>query len=67
VSLVLDAPLTLSWYFENERTPAIDAVLDRVVADGAVLRALLRLEVGNGLQMAIRRKRIDQRFWFCIG
>jgi len=32
VSLVLDASLTLSWYFEDERTPAIDAVLDQVVA-----------------------------------
>jgi hypothetical protein len=30
VSLVLDASLTLSWYFEDERTQAADAPLDRV-------------------------------------
>jgi predicted nucleic acid-binding protein len=62
VSLVLDASLTLSWYFEDERTPAIDAVLDEVVANSAVVPSLWRLEVANGLQMAIRRKRIDRDF-----
>jgi hypothetical protein len=29
VTLVIDASLTLSWYFEDERTPAADALLDR--------------------------------------
>jgi len=62
VSLVLDASLTLSWYFEDERTPAIDAVLDQVVASSAVVPSLWRMEVANGFQMAIRRKRIDKDF-----
>jgi predicted nucleic acid-binding protein len=62
VSLVIDASLTLSWYFEDERTPAIDAVLDQVAANGAVAPSLWRLEVANGLQTAIRRKRIDRAF-----
>ena len=62
MSIVIDASLTLSWYFEDERTPAIDAVLDQVVAEGAVAPSLWRLEVANGLQMAIRRKRIDAAF-----
>ena len=62
MSLVLDASLTLSWYFEDERTPAIDAVLDQVVASGAVVPSLWRIEVGNGFQTAIRRKRIDKDF-----
>jgi predicted nucleic acid-binding protein len=62
VSLVLDASLALSWYFEDERTPAIDAVLDEVVASSAVVPPLWRIEVANGLQMAIRRKRIDRDF-----
>jgi len=62
VSLVLDASLTLSWYFEDERTPAVDAVLDQVAASGAVVPSLWRLEVANGFQMAIRRKRIDRDF-----
>jgi prevent-host-death family protein len=62
VSLVLDASLTLCWYFEDERTPAIDAVLDRVVASSAVVPSLWRMEVANGFQMAIRHKRIDKDF-----
>jgi predicted nucleic acid-binding protein len=62
VSLVLDASLTLSWYFEDERTPTTDAVLDEVVASGAVVPPLWRIEVANGFQMAIRRKRIDRNF-----
>ncbi len=62
MSLVIDASLTLSWYFEDERTPSIDGVLDQVVASGAVAPALWRLEVANGLLMAIRRKRIDKEF-----
>jgi predicted nucleic acid-binding protein len=62
VSLVLDPSLALSWYFEDERTAEADAVLDRVVEDGAVVPALWRLEIANGLQMAIRRKRITAAF-----
>ena len=62
MSLVIDASLTLSWYFEDERTPATDAVLDQVVEEGAAVPVLWRLEVTNGFQMAIRRKRIDAAF-----
>ncbi len=60
--LVLDASLTLSWYFEDERTSAADAILDDVAASGAVVPSLWRAEVANGLQMAIRRQRIDAVF-----
>ena len=62
MSLVLDPSLVLSWYFEDERTTGANAVLDRVVEEGAVVPALWRLEIANGLQMAIRRKRIDAAF-----
>ncbi|HMA71261.1 MAG TPA: type II toxin-antitoxin system VapC family toxin [Xanthobacteraceae bacterium] len=62
MSLVLDASVTLSWYFDDERTPASDAVLDQVAATGAVVPSLWRMEVANGFQMAIRRKRIDRDF-----
>ena len=60
--LVLDASLTLSWYFEDERTPAANAVLDDIVASGAVVPSLWRAEVANGLQIAVRRKRVDAVF-----
>jgi len=62
VSLVLDTSLTLSWYFEDERTPAADALLDRVADQGAMVPGLWRLEIANGLRTAIRRKRIDEGF-----
>ena len=42
--------------------PPIDAVLDEVAASGAVVPSLWRIEVANGLQMAIRRNRIDRDF-----
>ena len=62
MTLVIDASLTLSWYFEDERTPAADTLLDRVTSTGAVVPSLWRLETANGLQVAIRRKRIDVAF-----
>jgi predicted nucleic acid-binding protein len=62
VSLVLDPSLTLSWYFEDERTAEADALLDQVVESGAVVPALWRVEVLNAFQMAIRRKRVDAVF-----
>ncbi len=62
MSLVLDPSLTLSWYFEDERTAAADDVLDQVVDDGAVVPALWRIEVLNAFQMGIRRKRLDSTF-----
>jgi predicted nucleic acid-binding protein len=62
VSLILDPSLTLSWYFEDERTAAADDVLDLVVDDGAVVPALWRIEVLNAFQMGIRRKRLDTKF-----
>lgn len=62
MSLVLDSSATLAWYFEDERTDAITAVLRRVGEAGAVVPALWRLEIANGLQMAVRRGRIDATY-----
>ncbi len=59
MSLVVDASLTLAWYFDDETTPATDAILDRVSEVGAVVPVLWRLEVANALQSAFRRKRIS--------
>ena len=59
MSLVIDSSITLAWYFEDEKTSASLAVLDRVVEEGAVVPALWRLEVLNGLQVAVRRGRIS--------
>src|ERR1700730_10925416 len=50
--------MTLSWYFEDERTAGRIGVLNQVADTGAVVPALWRLEVLNGLQVAVRRGRI---------
>lgn len=62
MSMVIDASLTLAWYFADERTSETDEVLDRVADGGAVVPNLWRLEVANGFQAAIRKKRIDARY-----
>jgi predicted nucleic acid-binding protein len=58
VSLVIDASITLSWFFKDERTAASRAVFDEVLDDGAIVPVLWRFEVANSLQMAVRRSRI---------
>jgi predicted nucleic acid-binding protein len=59
VSLVIDASLTMAWYFDDESTAATDALLDRVASSGAVVPGLWRLEIANAFQTAVRRQRID--------
>ncbi len=58
MSLVIDASLAVTWYFDDETTPATEAVLDTVSETGAVVPTLWRLEVANAFQSAIRRKRV---------
>lgn len=62
MTLVIDSSLTLTWFFEDERTDATLALLDRVQQSGAVVPSLWRLEVANALQMGIRRGRIDASY-----
>ena len=59
MSLVLDSSVTLAWCFDDERTDATDALLERVVESGAEAPALWPLEILNALSMAERRGRID--------
>lgn len=62
MSLVLDASLTIAWYFEDQRSPQSESILDRVITDGAFVPTLWKVEVANGLQTAMRRKRIDRSY-----
>jgi predicted nucleic acid-binding protein len=62
VSLVIDSSITLSWCFEDERTDVTTTLLYRVAETGALVPALWRLEVANGLQVAVRRGRIDAAY-----
>lgn len=58
MSLVLDASVTIAWFFEDERTPPVVAVLDRIVESEAIVPPVWRIEVANALQMAVRRGRM---------
>jgi hypothetical protein len=40
----------MTWYFEDEATPATEDLLDTVAETGAVVPPLWRLEVANGFQ-----------------
>jgi predicted nucleic acid-binding protein len=61
VSFVLDNSIALAWCFEDEHTPAVMDLLDRVAETGAFAPSLWPLEASNGLLMAERRSRVDAR------
>lgn len=45
--LVLDCSVAVSWCFEDEAAAEIDALLDRVRDEGAIVPAHWHLELGN--------------------
>jgi len=59
VSVIVDASMTIAWLFHDERADMPRTVLRRVVAEGAVVPSLWRLEVANALRNAVRRKRCE--------
>lgn len=62
MSLVLDSSATLACIYGDEKTLNGDALLDQVTREGAVVPSLWRLEIANGFQIAMHRKRIDKTF-----
>jgi predicted nucleic acid-binding protein len=59
MSVVIDASAALAWCYEDEQTPALLQLMQQVVLHGAVVPALWRLEVANGLRSGIRRGRMS--------
>ena len=59
MSFVLDCSVTMAWCFEDERTAETDALLDKLVAEGAEAPSIWPLEVTNVLIGAARRNRIS--------
>jgi len=59
VSFVLDNSVALAWCFEDEQTPSVMRLLDRVTETGACAPLLWPLEALNGLLVAERRRRLD--------
>lgn len=60
MAVVVDTSVTMAWCFEDEATPATDAALDRVAAEGGVVPVLWASEVANVLLVAERRRRISE-------
>jgi predicted nucleic acid-binding protein len=56
--LVIDTSVAAAWWFADEVTPATEALLERVVAEGAVAPAVFPAEAANVLLQAERRRRI---------
>ncbi len=62
MSLVLDSSATLAWIYMEERSEAIASVFDQLIAAGAWVPSLWRLEIANVLEMGVRRGRMDAAF-----
>ena len=62
MTLVLDASLTLASILRDESTEAAQAIMRRVVREGAHVPSLWRLEVANVLRNTVRRGRCDALF-----
>lgn len=56
--IVLDCSIAVAWCFADEATTALDALLDQVQAEGAIVPPLWTLEVGNVLTQAAKRGRL---------
>jgi predicted nucleic acid-binding protein len=54
---VLDSSVTFAWFFEDERSPATDLILDRLEVETAIVPALWYFEVANVLSVSVRRGR----------
>lgn len=50
--------MALAWFFEDERSPAADRVLDLLAVSEAVVPVIWPVEVGHALLAGERRKRI---------
>ena len=57
-TFVLDASVTLSWAFKDETTGYTEKVLESLLEYTAIVPSIWPLEIGNGLLVAERRKRL---------
>ena len=60
MAFVLDCSVALAWVLPDEGSTYADSLLDRLVAEGAVVPPIWPLEVGNVLLAALRQRRIRQ-------
>jgi predicted nucleic acid-binding protein len=60
--VVIDSSVALNWVMPDERDPKAAGLLELVAVNGAVAPPLFRIEVGQGLLMGVRRKRVSATF-----
>lgn len=60
MTLVIDASITLAWFFADEVSIGTEEIMQRVGKSGASVPQIWRIEVANGFRSAIRRKRITR-------
>ncbi len=58
MTFVLDSSVALSWAFEDEASPATEALFDRASREGAIVPDLWYVELANVLVGAERRGRL---------
>jgi predicted nucleic acid-binding protein len=58
MSVVLDSSVALAWTYSDEKTPAVEQVLDLIIQAGGWVPGIWRLEVANALYRGIRQGRI---------
>ena len=57
--IVLDASIALAYIFPDEKTSAVRAAINSLNTSAAWVPSFWRIEVANGLEMAVRRGRIS--------
>ena len=60
MSVVLDGSVALAHALHDERGEPVAALFDAIAGGGAVVPGLWHIEVANGLEMAVRRKRLSR-------
>jgi predicted nucleic acid-binding protein len=53
--------MTLSWFFEDEASPATDALFASLPSASVLVPSLWLLELANALNVAVRRRRTEER------
>ena len=61
MSIIVDSSVTLAWVIQDERSASTERILSMVVDNGAWVPTICRLEVVNGMQQAMKRRRLDQK------
>jgi predicted nucleic acid-binding protein len=62
LSVVIDSSVALNWIMPDEHDPDAERLLHAVAVSGAAVPPLFRIEVGQGLLMGVRRKRVPASF-----